>query len=127
MGLKLSPDLKRIVENKKLSLEREDKPRLIINMGNKKGFRPLTDDDLTSDYDYHNFSLDKIKAYVKEHTSNEKKHYDLAEGGVIMVTFEEFVKMINEGYNIYKSEVINEKFISIQYQREIKRDGRGGR
>lgn len=137
MELKLSKDLMRMVEErKKMELDREtsEQPRLIINMEKKKtnGFRIPNDHDLDDKYretkreiDVNNISLEEIKQYVREHTSGKKNHYDLAEGGVMVVSFKEFIKMINDGYNIYKSEVINENNISIRYQREIKREGRG--
>ena len=131
MELKMSDNLRRMLEeNKKLSLDKEesDKPRLIINMGKKSnnGFRIPTDADLGYEsVDVENASLEEIKRYVSEHTSGEKYHYDLAEGGAIMVSFPKFVEMINDGYNIYKAEVINENYINIQYQKEIKREGKG--
>jgi len=129
MTLKISKDLIEAMEkNKRLALDKEksSESRLIINMGKKtdKGFKVPTDFELDSNRT-DNFSLEEIIKYVREHTSEKKNHYDLAEGGLIMVTFPEFVRMVNDGYNIYKSEVLNENFISIQYQREIKREGRG--
>lgn len=135
MGLKMSKNLRKIMEeNWQMELDKNEsnKPRLIINMGKKKddGFRPLTDDDLDDklqkeDINLDNISLDEIIKYVKEHTSGVREHYDLAEGGVMCVSFPKFVEMINDGYNIYQSEVINENFINIRYQKEIKREGRG--
>lgn len=107
-------------ENKRMELikNENEKPKLIINMGKKNN------DKINQNY-VENASFEEIKRYVKEHTSGVKEHYDLAEGGAIIVSFSKFVEMINEGYNIYKSEVISEDFISIQYQKEIKREGRG--
>ena len=134
MKLKISDNLRKMMEKEKLSLDKSesDKLRLIVNMGKKdnKGFKPLTDDDLYDDIskdkiNLDNPSLDEIKKYVSEHTSGIRKHYDLAEGGTILVSFSKFVEMINDGYNIYQSEVINENFINIRYQKEIKREGRG--
>ena len=131
MKLKMSENLRRILEeNKELSLKKDEntKPKLIINMGKKKnkGFRILTDADLGYEsVNVENASLEEIKRYVREHTSDEKYHYDLAEGGMIVVSFPKFVEMVNDGYNIYKSEVINENYINIQYQKEIKREGKG--
>ncbi len=127
MALKLSNNLMKIVQDNDqmvLDKEKSSESRLIINMG-KKSFKNLnTNPDLASD-NIDNFSLEEIVKYVREHTSGKKNHYDLAEGGLVMVTFPEFVRMVNDGYNIYKSEVLNENSISIQYQREIKREGRG--
>lgn len=111
MALKMSKNLIEAMEkNKRLALDKEKskEPRLIINMGKKT--EP---------------SLEEITEYVKQHTSGKRYHYDLAEGGSIIVSFKEFVKMISDGYNIYKSEVLNENYISIQYQKEVKREGRG--
>jgi len=126
MNLKLSPDLRRMVENGKLSLEKEETPKLIINMGNtgnpKLKINMGNKKTLAESYPS---SLSEITDYVAKHTSGVKHEYELAEGGSIMVTFDEFQKMVNEGYNIYKSEVISENFISIQYQKEIKREERG--
>ena len=127
MGLKMSDNLRKTLTEKE-----SDKPKLIINMGKKNnyGFRPLTDEDLEGnakeDIDLDNASLETITKYVKEHTSGDRKHYDLMEGGKIFVSFPKFVEMINDGYNIYKSEVISKDFISIEYQKEIKRK-MGGR
>ncbi len=131
MALKLSNNLMKIVQDSNkivLDKEKSSESRLIINMGKKtdKGFKVPTDLDFEIDSNKTNdFSLEEIIKYVREHTSEKKNYYDLAEEGSIMVTFSEFVKMVNDGYNIYKSEVLNENFISIQYQREIKREGRG--
>ena len=69
--------------------------------------------------------LEGIKKYVKEHTSGVKEHYNLSEGGIMVVSFPRFVEMIEEGYNIYKSEVLNKDYINIAYQKEIKRESRG--
>ena len=116
MPLKISKNLmKNINENNELKLDKEESttPRLIINMGKKEKKEPI------------DYSDEGIIKYVKEHTSGKKEHYDLAEGGSIMVTFDKFVEMVNEGYNIYYSEVLNKDYISIRYQREIKREGRG--
>ena len=131
MKLKMSENLRKIMEeNKELVLKKDesDEPRLIINMGKKfnNGFRILTDADLGYErINAENASLEEIKKYVREHTSGEKYNYDLAEGGMIVVSFPKFVEMINDGYNIYKSEVINENYINIRYQKEIKREGKG--
>ena len=127
----MSENLRKIMEeNKELVLKKDesDEPRLIINMGKKfnNGFRILTDADLGYErINAENASLEEIKKYVREHTSGEKYNYDLAEGGMIVVSFPKFVEMINDGYNIYKSEVINENYINIRYQKEIKREGKG--
>ena len=120
MTLKMSKNLIEAIEkNKRLALDKEksNEQRLIINMGKK------TNDGLKVSTD--NLSLEEVNKYVLEHTSGEKYHYDLSEGGVLIVAFQKFVEMINNGYNIYKSEVLNKDLISIHYQREIKREGRG--
>lgn len=138
MKLKISSNLRQAMEkNKKMELENSP-GRLIINMSgkkNNKGFRPLTDLDLESNdvaneksskedglINIDGASLEEVKAYVMAHTSGVKYHYDLAEGGVILVSFREFVGMIQDGYNIIKAEVLNENYISIEYQKEIKRE-----
>ena len=131
MQLKMPSNLRKIMEeNKEISLKKDesDKSRLIINMGKKtnKGFRIPTDEDLGYEsVNVENASLEEIKRYVSEHTSGEKYHYDLAEGGMMFVSFPKFVEMINDGYNIYKAEVLNENFINIEYQKEIMREGKG--
>ena len=125
MALKLSKNLMKMAEErKKIQLDKEEssKPRLIINMGGKK--KTITSEESNEEMT-DNLSLDEIIEYVRRHTSGKKEHYDLAEGGSIMVTFDKFVEMVNEGYNIYYSEVLSRDFISIRYQKEIKREGRG--
>ncbi len=129
MGLIMSNNLKEAMKkNKELVLDKEEssEPRLIINIENNKtdGFRVPTNDDLGYDIPV-DVSLEGVTKYVKEHTSNQKYDYEMGEGGVIIVPFKRFVEMINDGYNIYYSEVLNENAISIKYQKELKREGRG--
>ena len=93
MKLKISPNLKRIVKDD-IVLDRVTLPK----------------------------TLDEIEAYVKSHTSGIRKYDNVCEGGNIIVTLNEFINMVNEGYNIISAEVLNENMISIDYQKEIKKD-----
>ena len=67
-------------------------------------------------------SLVEVKQYVLEHTNGKKKNCKLAEGMSIVVTFLKIRELVNEWCNRCKTQVLNPSFISIEYQKEIKRD-----
>ena len=102
MKLKISPNLKKAMEqNKKMTIDK-----------NNKGFKISTDLD--------NFDED-IYSYVVKHTSGIKYDYLSSEGGLIIVSFDEFKRMVDDGYNIISADIISDNMISIEYQKEIKR------
>ena len=72
--------------------------------------------------DISKMTLEDIKTYVRLHTVKTKSTYVAGESGVIIVPFSQFVEMIEDGYEIYKSEVLNKFYISIEYQKELKKD-----
>ena len=62
-------------------------------------------------------NLEKIKKYVKENTSGIRYGFEETNGGgKIIISFSRFVEMVEEGYNIISSEVLNEELISIEFQ-----------
>ena len=72
-------------------------------------------------------TLDEVTDYVITHTSDGPQEYEFKEaGGSIIVSFDNFVKMVEEGYNIYDAVVLNEKLISIKFDKGRNRpEGRG--
>ena len=68
--------------------------------------------------DISKMTIDDVKKYVMLHTAKTKSNYEPGESGAIIVPFSQFVEMINDGYEIYKSEVLNRLYISIEYQKE---------
>ncbi len=130
MALIMSENLKEAIKKReRLTLDKEESSgsRLIINMGKKEDdtLRMPNDSDLGINKT-EDLSLAEVTKYVKEHTSDKKEDYDtLYEAGAIIVPFQRFVEMINDGANIYYSEVLNKNAISIKYQQGVKREGRG--
>ncbi len=126
MGLKISNNLL-----KKMVKEPEIKLKLSKDLITKEeqfdmskvGFKRAGDLTTEEIVKPSKMALEEVKQYVLAHTAKTKSHYDLvAEAGSIIVSFEEFIKMINDGYEIYKSEVLNENLISIVFQKEMKRN-----
>ena len=69
-------------------------------------------------------NIDEIKDYLITIVSGKK--YDnvcelgvLMESGRIIVTLEELMKMVDEGYNIVSANVINANIIEIEFQRYV--------
>ena len=120
MKIKISDNLlKKTVDNtpklklsKNLEIKREP-----LDM-TETGFQRAGDLDTEKE----KMTLEDIKDYVKHHTAKDKSNYNTCEGGATIVSFSQFVEMINDGYEIYKSEVLNENFISIEFQKEMKRN-----
>ena len=77
---------------------------------------------IKEEVDISNMTFEEVETYVKKHTVKVKSNYGPGESGAIIVPFSQFIEMINDGYEIYKSEVLNKMFISIEYQKEIKKD-----
>ena len=127
MGNKKYVDGFRIPTDDDLSNKKEN--RLVINIDGKhdNGFRIPTEEDLSDkkenrlkvSIDNKDGTLELIKQYVKENTSGIRYYYDNQEEGKMIITFSEFVKMIEDGYNIIKAEVFNERMISVEYQKEM--------
>lgn len=122
MTLKISDNLKKRMNEgntSRLKLSKNFEENLDIT---KTGFKIAGDLDTKEELDISSMTLDDIKDYVKRHTAKVKSNYVAGEGGAIIVPFSQFVEMINDGYEIYKSEVLNKMFISIEYQKEMKKD-----
>ena len=126
MGLKISNNLL-----KKMNEEPEVKLKLSKDLIAKEarldmssqGFKRAGDLTTEETLKPSKMTFEEVEQYVLAHTAKTKSHYDLvAEAGSIIVSFEEFIKMINDGYEIYKSEVLNENLISIVFQKEMKRN-----
>ena len=71
--------------------------------------------------DLKNFTIEDVKRYVMEHTSGVRYDYDMMSMGKIIVSFLDFVNMVNDGYNIVNSEVLNRDMISIEFQKICKK------
>lgn len=128
MGLKISNNLlKKMNEDNVPRLKLSNNfHKMVIQRENadmlKNGFM-VGGDLIKEELDISKMTFEQIKQYVLEHTVKVKSRYELvAEAGAIVVPFSEFVKMVNDGYEIYKSEVLNENLISIEFQKEMKRD-----
>ena len=122
MTLKISDNLlKRMNEGNTSRLKLSKNLEENLDM-TKTGFQIAGDLDTKEELDISKMTLDDIKDYVEKHTAKVKSNYKAGEGGVIIVPFSQFVDMINDGYEIYKSKVLNEKFISIEFQKEMKKE-----
>ena len=120
MGLKFSDNLKKMMYNGETSFS-------LDKNGSNNYFRIPGNDDLnyspSSENTFSNSTIEKVREYVDAHTSGVKANYDLSDEGSMIVTFPRFIEMINNGYNIYESEVINKDLVSIRFQKEVKRQG----
>ena len=71
-----------------------------------------------------NNDIDKIRDYLLTIVSG-KRYDNVCELGVLMgagrmiVTLEELIKMVDEGYNIVSANVINANMIEIEFQRYV--------
>ena len=80
-------------------------------------------EEQNNNIDLKNFTIEDVKRYVMEHTSGVRYDYDMMSMGKIIVSFSDFVNMVNDGYNIVNSEVLNKDMISIEFQK-IHKKGR---
>ena len=74
-------------------------------------------------------TIEEMKEYVKRHTSGVKLETMLTSGGGGRIaTFEKFVEMVRDGYNIVKANVLNYDMIDVKYQIRLSNDmKKGGR
>ena len=119
----------KISDNLLNKMKEDNAPRLKLSKNfeknlemSKAGFKIAGELDTKEEVDISEMTLDDIKDYVEKHTAKSKSNYVAGESGVIIVSFSQFVEMINDGYEIYKSEVLNKNFISIEFQKEMIKD-----
>lgn len=117
MGLKFSNNLKNVLQSgdSTFSLERNGDNYFSI---------PTNDDLNYSNLIENDSSIASVKKYVNKHTSGTRINYELSDEGSMLVTFSKFIEMIDNGYNIYESHVINSDLINIKFQKEIKPKGK---
>jgi hypothetical protein len=65
-------------------------------------------------------TIEEMREYAKKHTSGVRlATMECSEGGGRIATFEKFVEMVQNGYNIVKADVINYDMIDVEFQKRM--------
>lgn len=84
---------------------------------------PLNRDDSIEEkakYFAKDMTIEEMKEYARRHTSGKKLDtMECIAGGGRIASFEKFVEMVNEGYNIVKADVLGYDMIDVVFQKKM--------